>query len=474
MRLGKMIAFYVGVAMLLGLLALVWPTSGIQTSWHTFRFPQLSKLFNIGPAATDSTEQDKQESPVERIKDLTVEMQLSKDHPLTDYDREFINFAEKSSARIYLPHNDIHYFDRFFASIDSCKAKGQLIHIAHYGDSQIEGDRITSYIRKQLQDHFGGSGPGLLPVVKNDGGSYSVHWKSSKNFEKFVVDGNLQKENMNKRYGALAQYIKVKGDFQFNIASKMESHPTFGRIRLFVGKTSKGFKATLTYNGKRQTQTIKDASEGASMITWDPGTKLSNCTVNLSGEGEVYGVTLENREGISADNIPMRGSRGTFFTRMDASLFTYMHQQLNTQLMLLEFGGNAMPLIKTDQDINDYRQLLDMQLKWLKKACPTTTLILLGPSDMCEKVDGEMQTRPFLEKHIASMKACALENGVAFWDMYDVMGGHNSMLDWVNQTPQLAASDYTHLTKMGATEMGKLFSNSLFNYYDFYEKHKKQ
>lgn len=481
MHIWKMITFYVGVVLCLGLLSFTWPSEGIKTDLHTFRFPQASKYIGLSfiggqdtSAAQSEKKEEKEQTPVERIKDLSIAMQLKSEYPENEYNAQFITFAETSPARIYLPHNDIHYFDRLFANMDSCLKRGDLIHIAHYGDSQIEGDRITSYIRKSLQDHFGGSGPGLLPIVKNDGGSYSVRWKTTPNFEKFIIDGTLQKEAMHKRYGALAQYVKFEGNAQFTLTSKMESHPSFNRIRLFVGKTSKDFQATLVgENGKAYIQTIPDANEGASVITWTPMSDLKRCTVKLKGTGEVYGVSLENGSGISADNIPMRGSRGTFFTRMDASLFTYMHDQLNTQLILLEFGGNAMPLIKSQKDIDCYRQLFDLQLKWIKKACPNSTLIVMGPSDMGIKVDGEIQSRPFLAEHIASMKACALANDVAFWDMYDVMGGHNSMIDWVNQHPQLAASDYTHLTRTGATEMAKMFSNSLFNYYEFYHKHKE-
>ena len=34
------------------------------------------------------------------------------------------------------------------------------MHILHYGDSQIESDRLTSYIRDKWQRQYGGYGPG--------------------------------------------------------------------------------------------------------------------------------------------------------------------------------------------------------------------------------------------------------------------------------------------------------------------------
>ena len=35
----------------------------------------------------------------------------------------------------------------------------------HYGDSQLEGDRITSYLRNRFQKIYGGSGPGFIPCL---------------------------------------------------------------------------------------------------------------------------------------------------------------------------------------------------------------------------------------------------------------------------------------------------------------------
>ena len=38
----------------------------------------------------------------------------------------------------------------------------KVVRILHYGDSQLEGDRITNYLRNRLQKKFGGYGPGIL------------------------------------------------------------------------------------------------------------------------------------------------------------------------------------------------------------------------------------------------------------------------------------------------------------------------
>jgi len=66
------------------------------------------------------------------------------------------------------------------------------------------------------------------------------------------------------------------------------------------------------------------------------------------------------------------------------------------------------------------------------------------------------------------MKETALENGAAFWDMFSVMGGENSMIEWVQNQPAWATSDYIHFTEKGAARIGELFYESFMIYYNFY------
>ena len=54
----------------------------------------------------------------------------------------------------------------FFEAVKLAKTKS--VRIAHFGDSAIEGDLITSDIRETLQNKFGGNGVGWLGIVSQD------------------------------------------------------------------------------------------------------------------------------------------------------------------------------------------------------------------------------------------------------------------------------------------------------------------
>jgi hypothetical protein len=65
-----------------------------------------------------------------------------------------------------LPIPEKHTNDPMQGFLDSLRySKGQ-IRILYYGDSQIEGDRVTSYLRHNLRTVGGGTGPGLfMPLM---------------------------------------------------------------------------------------------------------------------------------------------------------------------------------------------------------------------------------------------------------------------------------------------------------------------
>ena len=71
---------------------------------------------------------------------------------------EFMTYCETNAARIYMPGDNIDYLDPFFDALEA--ARERPVRIMHYGDSQLEGDRISSVLREAFQERFGGSGAG--------------------------------------------------------------------------------------------------------------------------------------------------------------------------------------------------------------------------------------------------------------------------------------------------------------------------
>jgi hypothetical protein len=93
---------------------------------------------------------------------------------------------------------------RFFQNLNS----GKQVRIMHYGDSQLEGDRITANFRNKLQVKFGGSGLGLRPAVQPYDFVFSAVQTNSPNWTRYPIYGSVDTLVEHKRYGVLGAFSR--------------------------------------------------------------------------------------------------------------------------------------------------------------------------------------------------------------------------------------------------------------------------
>jgi lysophospholipase L1-like esterase len=466
MKIGKIFFFIVFVFILLGIVSCLFPKEGMLIGKQRFYFPSIEDVL-----AKENTV-----DVLNMMNEMEESLRMHQDSLTTAYQDSlsfYMDFFQKHPSRIHFPDNDWNYLDSLFANLDSCKEKKKIIRILHYGDSQIEGDRITGYIRQQLQEKFGGIGPGLIPAVQPIPSS-AIEQTASENIERYIIAGNFVNQVAHRRYGVLGQVAQVSGGGSVSVTARnwkntFENVKEFSKIRVYVGNTPMSFKANLTpFNIKPRVQTLNHSRQGLNVMTWEMPEPINKFTLKLSGSAEVYGIAVDGGYGVAVDNIPLRGSSGTFFTRIEKSVMKPMLDDLNVGLIILEFGGNMMPSIKKEKNVTDYKDNLSKQIAYFKELCPDSKILLIGPADMSTKKNGKLQTYPLLETTVQAMKEAALENGVAFWNMYEVMGGIDSMISWEKNKPTLAAPDYIHFTSKGADKIAELFYESFMIYYDYY------
>jgi len=185
---------------------------------------------------------------------------------------------------------------------------------------------------------------------------------------------------------------------------------------------------------------------------------------------EIYGVSLDDTIGVAMDNVPGRGSAGLMFGKLNEAHLKQMYDKMNVRLIIMQFGGNVTPYITSNYDY--YERMFSAQLQILRRVKPDASIIVIGPADMSRKVRGEYVSYPNIPDLIGSLKKAAFSNGAAFWDMYEAMGGENSMPKWVYAAPPLAGKDFIHFTRRGAEIVAKMFYNSLMlEYNEYADKH---
>jgi lysophospholipase L1-like esterase len=474
MKAGRALFFIVFVIFILGIVACLFPEDGIPFAERHLYFPSLEEVM-VKDNVTDISQQ---------LKAMEAGLHMQ-DSLLTAYQDSlhfYLNFFQTHPSRIYFPNDDWDYLFPLFERLENCRERKEIVRILHYGDSQIEGDRITGYIRQQLQEKFGGVGPGLIPAVQPIPSS-AIGQTASENIGRYIIAGNFANQVAHRRYGVLGQMAQVKGNASLSVSARnwkntFDHVKEFSKIRLYVGNTFGNFNANLLLPGNvsllhKSTQKRQDLN----VITWNTQEPVRKFTLKLLGSAEVYGIAIDGDYGVAVDNIPLRGSSGTFFTRIEKSVMKPMLDDLNVGLIILEFGGNMMPSIKREKNVQDYKARIAQQIAYFKELCPQSRILLIGPSDMSTRQGGKLQTYPMLEATVQGMREAALENGAAFWDMYEVMGGKNSMPGWVKAKPSLAAPDYIHFTPKGADRIAELFHESLmfyYSYYHFQKSHKQK
>jgi len=465
----KILIFTVSIIVVLCLLSLLYPKDGVAIGGKHYFFPSLEEVLV------------KEESKTAFEKKQILEAQIAfNDSVKTVYEdslRFFNDFFQNHPSRFYFPNDDLHFFDTLFYTLDSV-APFETVHILHYGDSQIESDRLTGFLRQQFQQRFGGNGPGLLPIVQPIP-SLTVSQQSSGSLSRFIISGNHSRKASHNRYGILGQMSELNGSATLSISPRKAKEPfenlqTFSKIRLFVDGNSSSFQAKLSSKPSLPANagTVSASDASVKTYTWNLSEPVGHINLQISGKAELTAISLDGQTGVAVDNIPLRGSSGTFFVDIAKESIIPVLKELRVALVILEFGGNSVPSINGEKSIEYYKKSISRQIARWHELAPDAKILFIGPSDMATKRRGELQTYPLLPQIVAALKEAALENGAAYWDMYEAMGGFNSMREWVKQKPPLASPDYIHFTLRGVDRVADMLFRSLMMYRDYYSFNK--
>jgi len=496
MKPAHALLFLLAVAALLGAAGLAIPEKGLRFPGDlVLRFPSpadvlfpqpLEKVDISGILALDTDEEDEEDAGVFLLPDTTPMHTTLPEEIVRALDLRALPPLLKHQA-LQFPEGMENVLHPFFASLDAAREGQRPIRVLHYGDSQLEGDRITSYLRHKLQTHFGGRGPGMVAVA-----DIVPHFSTDR-----VLTGDWKRHSAmdrrdstlnHQRYGALSAFSRFTPILPDTVAPDTTAAPRSASITLRPNARSyrrarEWTVCRLFFGWHRTPVTIEVSMDGAPFLsevvepgsrlfirTWNLGVTPGELTITFTGADspDVFAVSLEGHRGVNVDNIAARGAAGYEFNRADQSLLRSMYDALDVKLLILQYGGNTLPNIGSKEEADRYGRFFGAQIARFKKMIPGVRIIVIGPSDMSIKEGEHYVTRPWLEEVRDAMRANALQQGAVFWDMYASMGGRGSMASWVEADPPLAATDYTHFSPAGARKIGELFHSALVHDYAAY------
>lgn len=455
------------VIALLGGICLVVPDHGWQIGSFNLRWPTLAEALDL--QLDTIARQDSLFFPYEIIEEETEIDEDAAPAPVTVTPTAPAIATPRVSAPDTPAIDTRYYLRAFYHALPS--ARNRQVRVVHYGDSQIEEDRITMVLRERLQSAYGGGGVGLIPLHQTIP-TRSLHQSLEMNGtfqttqggpQRYLVYGPKSMRLTTGDYGVMGQVTVMNDSLRTGsedlrlVTEPMDNGHTynyFSQIRLLArgidaqARPRRGGTYTLFNKG---IATLPDST--------------TRCEVRLQGRGSVYGLSLETPTGIIVDNIPMRGSSGTVFTQIQRSQLSDFFAATNTRLIIMQYGGNMIPQTENPSTISGYVKSLRRQVEYLRQCAPDAAILFIGPGDMSQRIDGEMTTNPLIPYMDRLLARMAHDEHIGYWSIYQAMGGHNSMLLW--QKRGLAGSDYVHFTRRGADKVGGMLADWLLEIPDF-------
>lgn len=510
----KILIFIFSVLFLLLLLSIIFPSKGIKIgNSFTIKFLTIEDIIN----PTEQTKVDISEiingTDIEDSTDsLNIDSLIlkkkKKDVDSVMVDSQYIYYKpmpvkiDSVVRHIEFPDKTHSSLDKFFGILANIKNEKKPVRIMHYGDSQIETDRISDYFRYKLQSQFGGTGPGIVPAVKAFDFKSPMIQSVKGDWKRYTVYGKRDTIIKHNHYGMLGNFARFtppnndtipdslksiisNSDLMLNklmhyasidiMQSPYSFKPTkhFKRCRMYYGYNKTDVKIKTYSDGELIDESTLPPSDDYKIKTWnfEKTPQILKFEFEAEDSPDIYGFSLEGYSGINVDNIAMRGSGGLFFTKMDLNMLSRMYKQLNAKLLILQFGGNTVPNIR--ESYAYYRKAFSRQIRTLKKIAPDITILVIGLADMSKKEGDTYISYPNITLIRNALKQASFENNCAYWDMYEAMGGENSMPSWVFYDPPLAEKDFIHFTPKGARYIAKMFYNTFMYEYNQYLKKTK-
>ncbi len=465
-------------------IALIFPINGIQVSKNlTLNFSwSFDKLKTQAPQYADITNIIEENTTIGNDSLLIDSIQNIASTPKIDTIRANAKSLKSKVQGLEYPAGDNTILYSFYKKLN--KASKKRVRVLHYGDSQIEGDRITGYLRNRFQKQFGGSGPGLMPALPGHAESASIIHKASNNWIKHSVYFKKDTILPHRKFGVLgsyARYTSYKADTIFIDSTNKKAWIEFNRSGLSYASVRKFTECRVFYGHANSQFTVRgfvndsltwfeevDTNQNTKYFKWkfNYPPKYFRIEFESAKSPDIYAISLDAPNGVAVDNLPFRGSSGTEFTRLDYAHMKQMNKNMNVGLIILEFGVNIVPHIV--KNYNYYERALTRQLKYLKAIYPNTPILVISVSDMAMRKGNYYVSYPNIGKIKKAQKNAASNTNCVYWDLQQAMGGDNSMPSWVFAQPTLASKDFVHFNRRGGHIIAQMLYNAIINDYHKY------
>ncbi|HRG58973.1 MAG TPA: hypothetical protein PK323_08430 [Bacteroidia bacterium] len=369
----------------------------------------------------------------------------------------------------------------FFEALKNIKTNKK-VRIAWFGDSMVEGDLITQDLRYLLQKRFGGAGVGIVPITSVTAGfrqtvqhTFSENWTQknlldpSSDNDLLGITGFVFKPQLNTKLDTnhldhkSFSWVKYKG-------SRQKGLDKFHKARLFYGISDVNNLVQINLNSGKKINLNLEGKKAVNVIDVSDSEPFNEIKFSFFNQQKlpVFAVSLESDSGVIVDNLSFRGNSGLPLTKIPEEILKGFDEENHYDLIILQYGMNAVS--PEAKDYTWYQKGLDRMVKHIQRSFPNSAILFVGVPDKGYKQDGQYITNPGVPFVVEAEKQVAANNGIAFWNLFEAMGGFNSMVKWAEADTSLANKDYTHFNFRGASKVAKLLYKELDKEYNDYLK----
>lgn len=333
----------------------------------------------------------------------------------------------------------------------------EVVTIVHIGNSHIQAGFFSGRIREYLQIKYGNAGRGLVfpGRIAGTNDAFDIRSYSPNRWQiKRIV--NLDNPLP---IGICGYTLHTKNCFQeINIAMKNRLIDySFNKIKIFNDKNDKCYdwavfdkennKLGFVNNRSTETNSYTSTIELDRLI--DEITLTNVKTSPVQNYTNFYGISFENHyPGILYHTIGVNGA--TTYHYNQSRYFPVQFSALEPNLVIISLGSNEAlnpPFFK-----KFFRTQLELFIKSIKIAAPKASIIFTTPPDSYLKK--RMRNRNVERVRNSIVEFCE-KNNIAYWDLYEIMGGYSSIESWIRSG--LVQNDKIHFKAKGYYMQSTLF-----------------
>jgi lysophospholipase L1-like esterase len=338
------------------------------------------------------------------------------------------------------------------------------LKILHIGDSHVQADYFTGYVREEMQRMFGTGGRGFVfPYAAAETHSAfdyrtycSGNWQYSRNIQPYpVYDIGIS--------GATIHTTDSTATFSF-VFKSFALKDNYKLLKLYCKQSPESYDIRLLASGEPDTILISCSQQ--SHLPYIPILLNSSSdtleffirkTTTQQNFFECYGLLIETTEdnGVLYSSVGINGAG--YKSILKETLFSSQLMDYSPDLVIIDMGANDF----FGYTLNEYE--LEYNLKaiidMVRKAAPSASIIISNAQDIFKRKRNIAECQPF---SVLTRKV-AFANNCGFFDYFNISGGKLSMLKWSKNN--LAQRDRVHLSGAGYYVRGELFFNAMLNSY---------